>query len=693
VFNNRYRIESRLGNGGMAIVYGGTDTLLRRRVAVKVLREQYAADDDFVKRFSYEAQSAAKLSHPNIVSVYDFGTENDAYFIVMELVDGETLGAQIASARTIPEGVAIDYAIQLASGLAYAHRQGLLHRDIKPANVLITKDDVVKISDFGIARAVSENTMGVTQPGMVMGSVYYLSPEQAQGFDSDETSDLYSLGVVLYQMLAGTLPFTGDTPVAVALKHVSEPVPRVEDAAPGVSPALASIVTRLLQKNPRDRFQSATELAAALRDARERPTVTQTIAAGARSDDPTTVMPAVGIPAPPPRRSAAPDRESYDRPSIPVEIVHDVTDKRNQLRWVIWLALLLVAAAGGYALNPFSLFGPAKTIAVADYTGQMSTSAQQGLAALHLHSNVTTEDSSTVPPDRVIRQLPVAGTKLAADEAVTLVVSSGAPMVQIPDIKGYTRADAERQLTAAKFRAKIFGKFSPDVPKDTVIDVNPGVGSHAREGSVIGLTVSKGQEPATIPSIAGMQVDAARTLLNSRGLKMDVVQQTESAQIPENTIASQSPDAGTQVDRGSSVQVVVSTGAPQTGVPDVGGKSPDDARAALVAAGLDAIITYNVDPANAGGTVTAQNPAPNASARRGSKVTLVISVPGTVPDVTGQSLDDAKAAIIKSGYAVGNIADSPDGNEGAVVRTEPEANKELRPGESVVIYYHPRTSR
>jgi beta-lactam-binding protein with PASTA domain/tRNA A-37 threonylcarbamoyl transferase component Bud32 len=685
VFNNRYRIESRLGNGGMAIVYGGTDTLLRRRVAVKVLREQYAADDDFVKRFSYEAQSAAKLSHPNIVSVYDFGTENDAYFIVMELVDGETLGAQIASARTIPEGVAIDYAIQLASGLAYAHRQGLLHRDIKPANVLITKDDVVKISDFGIARAVSEHTMGVTQPGMVMGSVYYLSPEQAQGFDSDETSDLYSLGVVLYQMLAGTLPFTGDTPVAVALKHVSEPVPAVEDAAPGVSPALASIVTRLLQKNPRDRFGSATELAAALRDARERPTVTQTVAAGARSDDPTTVMSAVGIPPPPPRRSAAPDR--------PVEVIDDAVRRRDQLRWVIWFALLLVAVAGGYALWTLPLFGPAKTITVADYTGQMSTSAQQRLAALHLHSNVTTEDSSTVAPDRVIRQTPVAGTKLAADEVVTLVVSSGAPLVQVPDIKGFTRADAERQLTGAKFRTKIFGKFSPDVPKDTVIDVNPGVGSHAREGSVVSLTVSKGQEPASVPPLVGMQVDAARTLLNSRGLKMDVVQQTESAQIPENTVASQLQDAGTQVDRGSTVQVTVSTGAPQTGVPDVGGKSPDDARAALVAAGLDAIITYNVDPANAGGNVTAQNPAPNATARRGSKVTLVISVPGTVPDVTGQSLDDAKAAIIKSGYAVGNIADSPDGNEGAVVRTEPEANKELRPGESVVIYYHPRTAR
>jgi eukaryotic-like serine/threonine-protein kinase len=678
----------------MAIVYGGTDTLLRRRIAVKVLREQYALDEDFVKRFSYEAQSAAKLSHPNIVSVYDFGTENDAYFIVMELVDGETLGAQIASARALPEGVAIDYAIQIASGLAYAHRQGLLHRDIKPANILITKDDVVKISDFGIARAVSENTMGVTQPGMVMGSVYYLSPEQAQGFDSDETSDLYSLGVVLYQMLSGKLPFTGDTPVAVALKHVSEPVPHIEDAAPGVSPALASIVTRLLQKNPRARFQSATDLAAALRDARERPTVAQAVAAGARADDPTSVIPVTVVPAPPPRRSSAPDREvpASDGRGV-VERVNEFYPRGNQLKWVIWLALLLVAVAGGYMLWTFPLFGPAKTITVANYAGEMSSSAQQAVAALHLHSKVTTEDSSAVAPDRVIRQTPPAGTKVAADQIIELVVSSGAPLVAVPPIKGFTRADAEQTLTGANLRTKVFGKFSADVAKDIVIDVNPAVGTRAREGTVVTLTVSKGVEPVTMPNVVTKSVDAARSLLASLGLKMDDSQKTESPSIPADTIASQSVDPGTKVDRGSTVQVVVSTGAPQTNVPDVSGKTPDAALSALSDQGLAGTITYNVDATDAGGTVTKQDPAAGTSARRGSNVNIVISVPGTVPDVGGQTLDDAKKAILASGYRIGNIADSTQGNEGTVVRTEPEANRELRPGESVSIYYHPKASK
>ncbi|HVA27618.1 MAG TPA: protein kinase, partial [Candidatus Baltobacteraceae bacterium] len=198
-FNNRYRLDSKLGEGGMATVYCGTDTVLRRRVAIKVLRPQYAADDEFVRRFYQEAESAARLSHPNIVNTYDVGREGDTYYIVMELVDGPSLAEVIAADGKLPEPVAIDYAAQICNGLAYAHRAGLLHRDVKPANILVTKDDVVKLSDFGIARAVSQHTMTLTKPGLVMGSVYYISPEQAQGHDLHESSDLYSVGIVLYQ--------------------------------------------------------------------------------------------------------------------------------------------------------------------------------------------------------------------------------------------------------------------------------------------------------------------------------------------------------------------------------------------------------------------------------------------------------------------------------------------------------------
>jgi len=685
LLNNRYKVDARLGNGGMAIVYSGTDTLLRRRVAIKVLREQYAADDDFVKRFSYEAQSAAKLSHPNIVSVYDFGSEDGSYFIVMELVDGETLASQIHGSGSIPEPVAIDYGVQIATGLAYSHRQGILHRDIKPANILLTKDDVVKISDFGIARAVSEGSLGVTQPGMVMGSVSYLSPEAAQNRDVDETSDLYALGVVLYEMLTGRLPFTGDTPVGVALKIVSEPAPAIDPAATGVSPALASIVARLLRKDPRERFASATELASALRDARERPAVAQPGAF-----DTTTATPVV--PQPPPRPSRAPDRapvrESNGAATPPYEVADALPDGMRFARPLI-LAVLLVAAIGaGYILMTRPIFGPARTIAVADYAGQSSAQAQQAVIALGLRPRVTEQTSDSIPPDRIVKQNPAPGTKLAANEFVDLFVSTGAPLVGVPNVKGFSSADAQRVLGEAHFSSKIVTRYASE-PKDQVIDVNPPAGERARLGSIVTLTVSRGAQPATVPSLVSLNVDAARAALDKLGLRMDIVNRIQSDTIPENTIASQEPQGGAQVDPGSTVSVDVSSGAPPAPVPDVNAKSPDDAAAALRAAGFTPVIAYNVDPSNGGGNVTAQQPEAGTSVPRGSKITIMVSVPGTVPDVSNMALDDARKAILAGGYQVGNVANTTDGTPGKVVRTEPEANTQLRPGESVMIYFHP----
>jgi serine/threonine-protein kinase len=689
IFNNRYRIENRLGNGGMALVYSGTDTLLRRRVAIKVLREQYASDEDFVKRFSYEAQAAAKLSHPNIVSVYDFGSEDDAYFIVMELIDGETLAEQIAAERRIPEPVAVDYAIQIASGLAYAHRQGLLHRDIKPANVLITKDDVVKISDFGIARAVSENTLGVTQPGMVMGSVYYLSPEQAQGHAIDETSDLYSVGVVLYQMLTGALPFGGDSPVAVALKHVSQPAPAIDSAATGISPALASIVARLLQKNPRDRFGSASELASALREARERPSEAAPIPV------PTPVEPLT----PPPRRSAAPDRRPPSASAKAGAAATVVPALPPRLRNIGLVALLLVAFIAGYVL-----YGHPKpvidTVALPDYTNRGVNAAQHDLAGLGLVPKISEITSETVAANHVIRQSPPAGAKLTRDAPVELVVSSGPPFVGVPSIVGFTVADAQRELVNAKLRARVFERYGSE-PKDEVVAAAPGPGQQLREGSLVTLTVSRGPAPAHVPNVVSMNVDDAREALRKLGLSLNVVDKQVSDTIPQDTIMSQAQAAGDEAERGSAIDVMVSLGPASASVPDVGGKLPDDALAALRAAGFSPVITYNVDPTNAGGTVSAEQPGPGTSAKRGSRVAIFIGVPGTVPDVAGLTLDAAKAALEKNGYQSGNIAFTTDcvgaaagdatpcpDDEGKIVRTEPEANKDVKPGEAVTIYVH-----
>ncbi|HEV8022946.1 MAG TPA: Stk1 family PASTA domain-containing Ser/Thr kinase [Candidatus Lustribacter sp.] len=684
VFNGRYRVDSRLGTGGMAIVYCGTDLLLRRRVAIKVLRDQFSADDDFIKRFSYEAQAAARLSHPNVVNVYDFGHEGDAYFIVMELVEGETLAAMLRGERRIPESVAIDYATQIAAGLAFAHRQGLLHRDVKPANILVTGDDVVKLGDFGIARAVAENAIGVTQPGMVMGSVAYVSPEQAQGRELDARSDLYSLGVVLYQMVTGRLPFNGETPVAVALKHVSEAAPALDPARDGVSPALASIVATLLQKNPDDRFASATELSSALREAREQPAVTLGTAGRGSGDAPTSRFRAVTPPpAPPPRQSAAPDRP----PSNGVAAFDEPMPPAFDRRWIPFFALMLIVAGVVGYLGARAL-GPRKDIPVANFVNNSSMQAQQSLVGDGLRPDVRTEASETVPLDRVIRQDPPVGSMTSRGATVVLFVSSGPPLVPIPDVKGFTAADAQHMLAGTKFKTKIEGRFDATAAKDTVLDVSPAAGTSAAEGSTITLTVSQGRQPVRVPQLVGAAVDAARAQLAPLGLKLNVDQQTPSDLIPSGTIISQAQTGGSSVDPGSTIGVTVSTGPVLVSVPDVGAKSMADAVATLQAAGFNARIQYIVDATNAGGNVASQDPAANATAPRRSAVTISVSVPGTVPDVTNMTLDAAKTAIVAGGYTVGNVAVTQDGPTGKVARTEPEANAALRPGEAVTIYYH-----
>ncbi|HTD36586.1 MAG TPA: Stk1 family PASTA domain-containing Ser/Thr kinase [Candidatus Limnocylindrales bacterium] len=685
IFNNRYRVDGTLGNGGMANVYVGTDTLLRRRVAIKVLREQYASDDDFVKRFSYEAQAAAKLSHPNIVNVFDFGREDHSYYIVMELVDGATLGDIMRDERVLPEPVAVDYAIQIASGLAYAHRQGLLHRDVKPANILVTKDDVVKLSDFGIARAVSEHTLGVTQPGMVMGSVAYISPEQAQGHELDERSDLYSVGVVLYQMLTGSLPFVGETPVAVALKHVSEPPPPIDPRTTGVSPAIASIVARLLRKNPQERFASATELASALREAREKPHAA--LAGPAFAEAPTSSISAVKPPVPPPRRSTAPDQPRTSTlpvrdDAIDVEYVAQGPDRR----WILFPALLALAILIGYFALRGTMGGGGETsVAVPDLHGMSTTRAQQELAQRGLQSKPVGESSDTVPRDRVIRQDPAPGSKLARNAVVTLFFSQGLPRVAVPDVKGYSVADATRTLQNAKLKAKVVEKFDPSVPAQQVIDVSPPVSAQVAQNSVVTLTVSKGVQPIVVPDVVNMPVDKARAKLAALGLRLNVEQQTPSDTIPANVIASQDPQPQSTAQPNASVNVIVSTGAQSTVVPNVVGQDPDAAQAAIANAGFTPSLAYAVDAANPTGKIASQDPPAGTKAKKGANVSIRLSVSGSVPDVTGMTLDEAKRALTGSGYQIGNVAYTADSSleDGKVVRTEPEANSVLKPGESV----------
>ena len=682
IFNNRYRLDSKLGEGGMATVYCGTDTVLRRRVAIKVLREQYAADQEFVRRFYQEAESAARLSHPNIVNTFDVGREGDTYYIVMELVDGSSLAEIIATDGKLPEPVALDYAAQIASGLAYAHRVGLLHRDIKPANILITKDDVVKLSDFGIARAVSEHTMTLTKPGLVMGSVYYISPEQAQGHELHETSDLYSLGVVLYQMLTGKLPFSGESPVTVALKHIGDPVPTI-DTRLGVSPALAAIANKLLQKKPEHRFASASELATALREARERPAV-----AGYRlADDAPTQTLRAQRPLPP-RRSPLPDRPDADY-SEP-----DETPARRGWIVAVLVAFLLAATAGGYYLFGRPLPNFTSNVAVADYTNMTDAQAQQALVNAGLRVRFVKSPSDTVAANHVIRQNPPPGTPVARDALVELVVSNGKPLVGLLDVRGYSALDAQRTLQAQGFAVTVVRKFDVSA-KDNVIDQQPKAGTQVQQASRVTLIVSNGAEPIAVPNFVGMAVAKAQAVAARLGLVLDSSQQAAVAGAPPGTIASQDPAAGTRVSKGAGVSAVVSTGvqtepaAPANvttlTVPNVVGRPYQDAIDAILAAGFRAAVQFQV-VVNNPGAIISQQPPPSTQLPQGSPITVTLAVPGEVPDTEGMPVDRARATLSSAGYGVAQMRYTTSaGAGGRVVGTDPAVGTTLSPGSAVVL--------
>jgi beta-lactam-binding protein with PASTA domain/tRNA A-37 threonylcarbamoyl transferase component Bud32 len=684
-FNERYRLDRKLGEGGMATVFGGTDTVLRRRIAIKVLRPQFAADAEFVRRFYHEAQAVAKLSYPNIVNVYDVGREGDAYFIVMELVDGTTLAEMIESDGRLPEAVAVDYADQICRGLAYAHRQGILHRDLKPANILITTDDVVKLSDFGIARAMTTQTMTMTSPGMVMGSVYYLSPEQAQGHELRETSDLYSLGVVLYQMLTGKLPYTGESPITVALKHVSSPVPELS-SEDGVAPALAAIVRKLLQKAPEERYQSATEVASALREARDQQLAPVT---GALQAARTQALRPIAIPNPPPRRSQSPDRRAAAASAGDTKRIATPFPRTRPSRVQLLVglgALLIAAVVAGYLATsrPGGIFGGPVTVTMPNVIGKSSEQAEQLLMAQGLHFTVSQAPSETVPRDRVISQQPSAGSHVPSNTVGQLFVSAGLPVVDVINLRSYSREDAERYLRNAKLALRVTEKYDP-ARRGTVLKQTPAPGPLPIH-STIALTVSKGPAPVAVPSVVTMSADQAGQVLRRAGFNVDT-ERAASDSIPENVVTSQNPEAGRTADRSSTVTVVVSAGPASVAVPNLAGRGVEDAKAALRDAGLGPQLIFSLQSDQVG-TVIDETPPPGTSVKHGSAVTLTIAVSGIVPDVTGTGLEQAKSTLQNAGYNIGNVAYTQRGVEGKVASTEPQAGSTLQPGEAVTIYYN-----
>lgn len=541
---NRYVILEEIGGGGMAVVYKARCNLLNRIVAIKVLRPEYSNDENFVMRFRREAQAAASLSHPNIVNIYDVGQEDGIYYIVMEYVEGRTLKELIREEAPLAPSRVIEVAKQICDALECAHKNKIVHRDIKPHNIIITPEGRVKVTDFGIARAATGST--ITNTGGLLGSAHYLSPEQARGGYVDERSDIYSLGVLLYEALTGRVPFDGDSPVAVALKHIQEEPKPISQLVPGFPPALEQIVMKCISKSPDERFQKASDLKRELARAEKDIEVL--------NFRPSELEKTMVIDSFEEQVLKRKEKEPKKRP--------------NFLRGLaIGLALVLLFAAFSYlGMVIARRYFYVPEVTVPNVVGYGEEEAIEILQDKGLKAEVVDRIFSEEPAGQVIDQTPKGGTVVKINHPpIELVVSKGPRTQGVPNLVGLTEQDAINLIESNKF--KVGNKkeeYSDEYPEGIVIDQTPREGIQVPEGTQISYVVSLGPREKKIntPLLIGKDLEEAKKELENNNLKLGKVD-FKSSEASKNTVIDQDPKPGAEVEEGSSVNLVVSSGPPE----------------------------------------------------------------------------------------------------------------------------------
>jgi beta-lactam-binding protein with PASTA domain/predicted Ser/Thr protein kinase len=622
LFDGRYQVERKLGAGGMANVYLAEDQELGRRVAIKILNDRHANDDQFVERFRREAKNAAALSHPNIVSIYDRGEAEGSYYIAMEYLDGRSLKELIISRGPAPLNVAIEYARQILSALRFAHRHGIVHRDIKPHNVLVDAEGRVKVTDFGIARA---GTSQMTEAGSIVGTAQYLSPEQARGTGVDQRSDLYSLGIVLYELVTGTLPFNGDTPVEIAMKHLSQNPELPSTLRPELPRELDLVVTRALAKDPDERYQSAEEMDADL----ER--LARGAAVSAETEESATQI--MRAPTGPMSATAAtmivpPRRGAYAPvPPPPPPVYYDLEEpihRRPVWPWVAAFLFVLGAAIGGWFLYDqiSTKFAANKVVPVEMYLNMREQQARDKIKANGFTPLVNTHSSRKTPAGFVFKQRPIAGNRIRKGDPVTIWVSTGVPKVDVPSLVGKQSTDAVSALNDAHLKSAVL-QVPNAKPAGEVVAQDPPAGSKQPEGTVVHFNVSKGPTPVSVPTVVGQPIATATSQLQALGFKVSS-KFVDSPQ-PANNVISQTPAAGQSADKGSVVNLTVSNGPTTSTVPEVTSLDLASAEQTLHDSGFTPVVVYQDTPdPNSEGLVLAQDPASSTQLKPGSNVTLTV---------------------------------------------------------------------
>ncbi|MDP9401270.1 MAG: PASTA domain-containing protein [Actinomycetota bacterium] len=578
--DGRYEVVERVGTGGMADVFRADDRQLGRPVALKLLHPRFAEDAHFVERFRREASAAAGLSHPNVVGVYDRGEWEGRPYIAMEYMPGRTLKDLVDEQGQLPVPLAIELTVQVLRAARFAHRKGIIHRDLKPHNVMVDEEGRAKVTDFGIARAGASD---MTQTGSLLGTAQYLAPEQAQGERVTPATDLYSVGVLLYELLTGRVPFEAESPVTVALKHVSEPPVPPSRLNPAVPPELDAVVLRALAKDPAARFADADAFIAALE--------------GVRAGGPVSA-------------------------GVVEEVVEAPPVDEPRRRWP-WLVLAALALAGLVAAALLLTRDPER-VRVPSVVG---SSVEEASARLRAAGFAVDSDrqASRRPRGQVIRQAPRAGTRREEGSTVRLVVSAGPPSRAVPDLVGRPRADAERRLEDLGFTVRVHERASESVEVGRVVSIRPAPGTQLEVGEGVRLVVSTGPPPVAVPRVVGLPEAQARAALEGAGLVVGEVTPEESTEVDPGIVLRQGFEAGASVRPGTAVALVVATEPEPVEVPEVEGRTLAAARRALTARGLEVAVERIpvTDPA-LDGRVVEQDPAGGDQLEPGGSVTLTV---------------------------------------------------------------------